>query len=174
MDVDRTILTIRSKSGDFSFLPGEIVENQPIELPDFGVYIRNNSLDLDLGSFHKQNAGKLGIIDAVSKHPEQTLLEAQRHIRARRVTLSFIGMDSNNQKFGFAPDGHLVVAYSDPSNGRPMTAKFSLYFDSLGAPTLFKEPAVAADKLFSNSYEKQQELEEGGYPSSSHDGATTT
>ncbi len=164
MDVDRTILTVRSKSGDFSFLPGEIVENQPIELPDFGVYIRNNLLDLDLGLFRKQNAGKIRIIDAVRKHPEQTLHEARRHIRARRVTLSFIGMDSNSQKFGIAPDGHLVVGYGDPSGGRAVTAKFGLYFDSVGASKLFEEPMVAVDKLFNDSDEKQQELEEGWLP----------
>jgi len=41
MDVDRTILTIRSPGGDCSFLPREAVEDEPIDIVDYGVYVRN-------------------------------------------------------------------------------------------------------------------------------------
>jgi len=35
MDVDRTIVTLRTKAGDFSFLPGEALEYQPVDIPVF-------------------------------------------------------------------------------------------------------------------------------------------
>jgi hypothetical protein len=53
MDVDRTVLTVRTKSCDFSFLPAEAIEEQPIDVPDFGVFIRNNAVHLDRASYRK-------------------------------------------------------------------------------------------------------------------------
>ncbi|MGH9325531.1 MAG: hypothetical protein ACRD2B_02395, partial [Terriglobia bacterium] len=47
MDVDRTIVTLRTQGSDLSFLPGEVLEEEPIDAPDFGVYIRKSSLNLD-------------------------------------------------------------------------------------------------------------------------------
>ena len=163
MDVDRTIATLRTKAGDFSFLPGEALEYQPIDIPDFGVYIRNNSLELDRSAYRQKQAKTSRIIDAVAKHPEQTLENARQAIRAKRVTLSFVGVDSNSQKFGVAPDGHLVIGNNDPSYGREIVPKFALYFASTEASKLFQEPARAGDS-FSTEDEKSQSLEEGWLP----------
>jgi len=76
MDVDRTIATVRTKAFDFSFLPGEALEDQPIDIPDYGVYIRNHALSLDRDAYRQRNANKSRIIDAVRNHPEQTLANA--------------------------------------------------------------------------------------------------
>jgi hypothetical protein len=159
--VDRTSLTLRTKAGTFSFLPAEAIEDQPIDIPDFGFYIRKGGSNQDRASYLRQNAGRSRIMDAVSKHPEQALEGAYEHIRPKRVTLSFIGVDSNNQKFGIAPDGHLVVGSNDPSHGLPMTAKFAVYFDSTDESAT---PAETPDALFSTATEKHQELEEGWLP----------
>jgi hypothetical protein len=163
MDVDRTIVTVRTKAFDFSFLPGEVVEYQPIDIPDFGVYIRNNSLQLDRTAYRQKNAKTSRIIDAVAKHPEQTLENAHQVIRAKRVTLSFVGVDSNSQKFGVAPDGHLVIGNNDPSYGQQIAPKFAIYFASTEATRLFQEPASAGD-FFATENEKSQNLEEGWLP----------
>ena len=163
MDVDRTIATVRTKAFDFSFLPGEVFEVQPIDMPDFGVYIRDNSLSLDRAAYRQRNANRSRIIDAVAKHSEQTLEDAHQAIRARRVTLSFVGVDSNSQKFGVAPDGHLVIGNNDPSRGRQIVPKFALYFASTEASTMFQEPASAGD-FFASESEKPQHLEEGWLP----------
>jgi hypothetical protein len=164
MDVDRTIATVRTKAFDFSFLPGEAIEDQPLDIPDYGVYIRNNALNLDRDAYRERNAKKSRIIDAVRNHPEQTLANAYQAIRARRVTLSFVGVDSNSQKFGIAPDGHLVVGNNDPSYGQQIVPKFAVHFASTEASTLFQEPTVEPEKLFSREGEKPQELEEGWLP----------
>lgn len=92
MDVDRTIATLHTKACEFSFFPGEVLEYQPIDIPDFGVYIRNNSLELDRTAYRQKNAKTFRIIDAVAKHPEQTLENAYQAVRAKRVTLCFVGV----------------------------------------------------------------------------------
>ena len=114
MDVDRTIATVRTQAFDFSFLPGEALEHEPIDIQDFGVYIREPSLSLDRDAYRQKHAKTTRIIDAVAEQPEQTIENAYQAIHARRVTLSFLGMDSNNQKFGIAPDGHWVIGSNDP------------------------------------------------------------
>jgi hypothetical protein len=163
MDVDRTIATLRTKAFDISFLPGEALEYQPIDVPDFGVYIRNYSLDLDRTAYRQRHAKTFRIIEAAAKHPEQTIENAHQAIRAKRVTLSFVGVDSNSQKFGIAPDGHLVVGNNDPSYGRQIAPKFAMYFASTEETTMFQAP-TSAEELFVKEDEKRQELEAGWLP----------
>jgi hypothetical protein len=161
--VDRTVLTLRTKSGAFSFLSREAIEEQPIDIPDFGVYIRNNQSSLDRPAYRQQNRGKSRIIDAVSKHPEQTLEEAYQHIQPPRTTLSFVGVDSNYQKFGVRPDGHLVVGNTDPSFGRVVRPpSFAVHFATSGEPNPF-EPR-ADGKGAKSVISKEQHLEEGWLP----------
>ncbi len=163
MDVDRTIATVRTQAFDFSFLPGEALEHEPIDIQDFGVYIREPSLSLDRDAYRQKHAKTTRIIDAVAEQPEQTIENAYQAIHARRVTLSFLGMDSNNQKFGIAPDGHWVIGSNDPRNGQQMIPVFAMYFASAEESTLFQEPAKPGD-LFLKEEEKRQELEEGWMP----------
>jgi hypothetical protein len=164
MDVDRTIATVRTEACNFSFLPGEAIEVQPIDIPDCGVYIRNNTLSVGRDAYRKTYADKRRIIDAVRQHPEQSLANAYRAIRVKRVTLSFVGVDANSQKFGVAPDGHLVIGNNDPSYGQQIVPKFAMYFASSEASDLFQEPAAGPENLFSAEEEKHQELEEGWLP----------
>lgn len=163
LDVDRTIATVRTQACDFSFLPGEALEHEPIDIPDFGVYIRNSSLSLDREAYRQKYAKGSRIIEAVAKHSEQTLENAYRAIRVGRTTLSFVGMDSNNHKFGIAPDGHWVIGNNEPSGGQQMTPRFAVYFASTEESTWFQEPANPED-LFGKEEEKRQELEEGWMP----------
>ncbi|HUZ47506.1 MAG TPA: hypothetical protein VMW54_12795 [Terriglobia bacterium] len=161
---DRSILTLRTKACQVSFLPAEAIEQQPIDIPDFGIYIRKASLALDRESYRRQSQGRKRVMDAVAGHPEQTLENAYQHIRARRVPLSFVGVDSNNHKFGIAPDGHLVAGYNDPRRGHPMRPKFSVYFAATGQNTLFEKPENELSGLFTSERPKQQSLEEGWLP----------
>jgi hypothetical protein len=163
MDVDRTIVTVRTQAFDFSFLPGEAMEYEPIDIPDFGVYIRNHSLSLERDDHRQRHAKASRITAAVARYPEQTIENAYRAIRARRVTLSFLGMDSNNQKFGIAPDGHWVIGNNDPSYGHQMIPRHAMYFASTEESTMFQEP-VNPEDLFVKEEEKRQELEEGWMP----------
>lgn len=164
MDVDRSILTLRTQGCDLSFLPGEVLEEEPIDAPDFGVYIRESSLSLDRAGYRQKNAGKLRIIDAVDRHTEQSSEDAFHQIQARRVALSFVGVDSNNHKFGIAPHGHLVVGNNDPQNGHPMTPKFAVYFDTTEQPSLFQNPTKGPENLFQEGEPKRQRLLEGWLP----------
>ena len=162
--VDRTVLTVRTKSGSFSFLPAEALEGDPIDIPDFGAFIRNDEVLVERAEYRRRNSGKSRIIDAVAKLPEQTLANAHEHIRVPRVPLCFVGVDSNNQKFGIAPDGHLVIGSNDPSHGRPIAPSFAFYCESAEASTFFQEPLFKPGDLFKQVEEKHQELEEGWLP----------
>ena len=170
MDVDRSVLTVRSQNSVCSFLPGEAVEGEPIDIVDHGIYVRKSRSDLDVGAYRERNRGRLRIIDAVAREQEQTIENAYAHIQSRRVTLSFVGSPANNQKFGIAPDGHLVVASGDPLSGNPMTPKFAVYFDTAEQPFQF-EPPSPPQNLFANDDRstrwvdpKTQHLKDGWLP----------
>lgn len=170
MDVDRSILTVRSEHASYSFLPGEAVEGEPIDIVDHGFYVRSSNSTLDVAAYRERNRERLRIIDAVTREEEQTLENAYAHIRARRVTLSFVGAAANNQKFGIAPDGHVVVGGGDPLSGNPMTPQFAVYFDTAEQPFLFEIPA-APQNLFTEEEKspqwvvpKRQHLKDGWLP----------
>ncbi|HZT30042.1 MAG TPA: hypothetical protein VFA33_09175 [Bryobacteraceae bacterium] len=167
MDVDRSIFTLRTQAGGFSFLPGLAVEDQPIEISDFGAYVCNQEAPVARQTFLARSAGRRRIIDEVGRRPEQTLEQAYANIQARRVTLSFLGVDANNHKFGIAPDGHIVVGTHDPTSGQVMVPVFAVYFETTEAPRWFEAPAGAPpqpspDAVYAAS--KDQALEEGWLP----------
>ena len=161
--VDRTVLTLRTKSWAFSFLPGEAIEKQPIDIPDFGVYVRNDQSSLDRPAYRRQNQGKSRILDAVSKHPEQNLEDAYQHIQPPRTRLSFVGVDSNYQKFGIRPEGHVVVGNTDPRFGKVVRPpSFAIHFATSGKPNPFVPGAD--EKGAQSEVPKDQSLEEGWLP----------
>jgi len=162
-NADRTILTLRNSAGDLSFLPRECVETLPIDVPDFGIYICNAAAPVDRSTFRQNNSNKYRIMDAVAKHPEQTLENAYEHIATDRE-VAFIGVDSNSQKFGIAPAGHVTVGYDDPSFGRGIMEKFAVNFDTASESTFAQEPLDVEKNIFKDSKDKQQELFEGWLP----------
>ena len=171
MDVDRSILTIRSADVDCSFLPGEAIETEPIDIVDYGIYVRNGNSPLDQAAYRSSNRGRSRVIDAVALQEEQTIENAYSHIKVRRVPLSFVGAEANNQKFGIAPDGHVVVGNNDPLAGNAIVPSFAVYFDSAEQPFLFQTPPPASDVFLNTDKsapwvdEKRQCLKEGWLPS---------
>jgi hypothetical protein len=163
-ETDRTVLTLRTRSGSFSFLPREAIETEPIDIPDFGAYIKNNANPLGLSAFRRRNAGKFRIVQEVQKLPEQTLENASQKIRAKRVPLAFVGADANMHKFGVAPDGHLVIGYNDPSRGNPIVPKFAIYVAAGASPAPFPSSPVQPKVDFNSVARKRQSLEEGWQP----------
>jgi hypothetical protein len=170
MDVDRSILTVRSKTATCSFLPGEALESDPIDIVDCGLYIRSGNSATDVTEYRHLNSNRSRTIDLVSREPEQTIDNAYAHIKARRVTLSFVGAEANSHKFGIAPDGHVVVGSGDPLAGNPITPTFAVYFDTAETPSLFQPPSepqhlfVSSKELSDWVLPKQQRLKDGSLP----------
>jgi hypothetical protein len=163
MNADRTILTLRNMAGDVSFLPREAIEILPIDIPDFGVYISNTTVPQTRETYRQRNANRSRVVDAVATHPEQTLENAYEHIDGNRV-VAFVGVDSNSQKFGIAPAGHVTVGYGDPSFGRAFMEKFVVNFDTTVEP-LFSQGLTSRQKdIFKEARDKQQELSAGWLP----------
>ena len=167
-DVDRSALTLHTKAGDFSFLPAEALDEQPIEVPEFGVYIRNAQSKLNRIAYRQQNAGKFRILDAVARHPEQNIEAAYAHLKPPRTRLTFLGVDANNHKFGIRPDGHVVVGYADPSNGKAIrTPVFALHFatrEETGSADARLDASLFADSNPKSVTPKEQYLQEGWLP----------
>jgi hypothetical protein len=163
MDVDRTILTVRTAAGDFSFLPREALEEQAIYIPDFGIFIRDSAANLSLDEYRRQHQGEFRIADAVTKLPEQTLEQAYQHIDAGRV-VAFVGVDSNSQKFGIAPSGQVIVGYDDPKFGGIIKPKLTVHFDHVELPTVFDSSDPPPNSLFRTPLEKKQRLAKGWLP----------
>ena len=167
-DVDRSIVTIRGANGDVSFLPGLAIEDRPIDIPDFGVYVCSAAQRIERQQFLQSNQGRRRIIDEVERMPEQTLEQAYANIQSHRVTLSFVGVDSNNHKFGIAPDGHIVVSTHDPSAGQVMLPVFAVYFETSEEPLWFQPAAAnlpsASAQAAAREWQKDQSLAEGWLP----------
>ena len=170
MDVDRSIITVRSNGNDCSFLPGEAIDGDPIDAPDYGIYVRSAASELDWAGFRARSKARSRIIDLTARHEEQTIENAYANIRARRVTLSFVGTEANCYKFGIAPDGHLVVGDGDSLSGDPVTPSFAVYFETTESPLLFQPPSNPAPSFEQGNdsawvVPKDQSLEEGWLPS---------
>ena len=175
MDVDRSILTIRSSEATAcSFLPGEAIEDEPIDIVDYGIYVRHAQSKVDRAAYQASNQGKSRVIDAVPREQEQTLKNAYARINARRVTLSFVGAEANNQKFGVAPDGHFVIGNTNPLAGDPITPGFAVYFDTAERPFLFQSSPPSSAVFTSETRatalggREDSALERGLAPSNRH------
>ncbi len=170
LDVDRSVLTVRTDNGGFSFLPAEAIDEGAIDVPDFGAYIRRSDFEAGWNAYRNQNRGKQRVIDAVGGLSEQTLEGAYAHIQARRVTLTFVGAEANNQKFGIAPDGHFVIGNNDPLAGDAIVPSFAIYFDSAEQPFLLEHPGEPANIFprhepnVTTVEPKEQALEDGWLP----------
>lgn len=169
LDVDRSVLTLRTPTGGVSLLPAEAIAEGAIDIPDFGLYVRRADFQADWKSYHAMNRGKLRIIDAVQELPEQTYDGAYSHIKARRVTLTFVGAEASNQKFGIAPDGHFVIGNNDPLAGDPIEPSFAIYFDSAEQPFFFEQPPPPTGIYQKHASDvpvvpKEQSLEDGWLP----------
>ena len=77
----RTILTVRTNSGSFSFLPPDLSDG-PVLAPEFGFFVADASADATARAFEKELASKnlKTIRQMVREHPEQTWESAMRAI----------------------------------------------------------------------------------------------
>lgn len=94
LEVDRSILTVRSRAGDFSFLPAEAIDGEPIDIPDFGAFIRNGGTTIDRPTYRRQNQSRMRLMEAAARHPGQSIANAYRNMRCQRGTLTFVCVDS--------------------------------------------------------------------------------
>ena len=80
-DVNRTIVTVRTKSGSFSFLPGDC-KRGPILAPEYGFFVARASDASTAAAFRKELAAKgLGTLrQQIRARPEQTWQGAMRAV----------------------------------------------------------------------------------------------
>lgn len=167
-DADRSALTLRTEAGSFSFLPAEALGEQPIDVADFGFYVRGAGSKLDRAAYRLQNAGKVRIEEAVARHSEQDIETAYARLRPPRTRLTYLAVDANNHKFGVRPDGNVVVGFGDPSNGKVIrTPSFAVHFatcDVSGKAVTNLGPDLFADSNPKSRTPREQRLDSGWLP----------
>ena len=80
-DVNRTIVTVRTRSGSFSFLPGDL-ERGPILAPEYGFFVAKVSEATTAAAFRKELAAKglKTLRQQIRARPEQTWQGAMRAV----------------------------------------------------------------------------------------------
>ena len=80
-DVNRTIVTVRTKSGSFSFMPGNL-ERGPILAPEYGFFVAKASDPTTATAFRKELAAKglKTLRQQIRARPEQTWEGAMRAV----------------------------------------------------------------------------------------------
>ena len=80
-DVNRTIVTVRTKSGSFSFLPGDL-ERGPILAPEYGFFVAKASDAIAAAAFRKELAAKglRTLRQQIRARPEQSWAGAMRAV----------------------------------------------------------------------------------------------
>ena len=80
-DVNRTIVTVRTKSGSFSFLPGDL-EHGPILAPEYGFFVAKATDATTAAAFRKELEAKglKTLRQQIRARPEQTWEGAMRAV----------------------------------------------------------------------------------------------
>jgi hypothetical protein len=80
-DVNRTIVTVRTKSGSFSFLPADL-EKGPILAPEFGFFVAKTADNATAAQFRKELEAKglKTLREQIHSRPEQTWNNAMRAV----------------------------------------------------------------------------------------------
>lgn len=110
---DKTIVTVRTQQGDFSFGAEDVAAGKPIYAPHIGVFICPVSSDETMAS-HVEKLTALGrktIYDRVFDEPEQILDRVWNAMPPKRRFYIPLSCEGTRQHFGVDPSGD-VFAYA--------------------------------------------------------------
>ena len=111
LSYDRTIVTVHSSDGAFSFLPDDLLEGDPIWSPDLGALVSLAEENLRYSSEVVAGLCRPGksTYDRISEMPEQSLERALQGQPPKRPMHFIIGCEGGRQKFGIEPKGDLFA-----------------------------------------------------------------
>ena len=109
---DKTVVTIRTRQGDFSFSAEDVVKSKRIYAPHIGVFVCPGDSDETMASHLERLAAqeRKTFYDGVFDQPEQTLDRAWKAMPPKRRFYIPLSCEGTRQHFGVDPNGD-VFAY---------------------------------------------------------------
>ena len=106
---DPTVLQFRLPNGSFGVAVEDVLSNECVYLPDFGVFITRDPAPITLAGYKRKIAGRKTILQQVRELPEQTFEQAmaRTHHDAQREGPVMLSLACDNDKFVVERDGTL-------------------------------------------------------------------
>jgi NPCBM/NEW2 domain len=106
---DPTVLQFRLPSGAFGVAVADVLTNECVYLPDYGVFVTRDPAPITLAAYKQKIAGRKTILQQVREMPDQTLAQsmARTHHEAQREGPVMLSLACDNAKFVVERDGTL-------------------------------------------------------------------
>jgi hypothetical protein len=106
---DPTVLQFRVPAGSFGVAVEDVLSNECVYLPDYGVFITRDPVPITLAAYKKKIAGRKTILQQVRELPDQTLAQAmaRTHHSAQQEGPVMLSLACDNSKFVVERDGTL-------------------------------------------------------------------
>ena len=106
---DPTVLQFRLPSGAFGVGVADVLTNECVYLPDYGVFVTRDPAPITLAAYKQKIAGRKTILQQVREMPDQTLAQsmARTHHEAQREGPVMLSLACDNAKFVVERDGTL-------------------------------------------------------------------
>jgi hypothetical protein len=106
---DPTVLQFRWPTGAFGVAVEDVLTNECVYLPDYGLFITRDPAPITLVDYKRKIAGRKTILQQVRELPDQTLTQAmaRTHHEAQREGPVMLSLACDNNKFVLERDGTL-------------------------------------------------------------------
>ena len=106
---DPTVLQFRLPTGSFGVAVADVLTNECVYLPDYGVFVTRDPAPITLAAYKQKIAGRKTILQQVRELPDQTLAQAmaRTHHEAQREGPVMLSLACDNAKFVLERDGAL-------------------------------------------------------------------
>ncbi len=106
---DPTVLQFRLPTGSFGVAVEDVLTNECVYLPDYGVFVTRDPAPITLADYKRKIAGRKTILQQVREMPDQTLEQAmaRTHHAAQREGPVMLSLACDNAKFVVGRDGTL-------------------------------------------------------------------
>jgi hypothetical protein len=106
---DPTVLQFRLPTGSFGVAVEDVLTNECVYLPDYGMFITRDPAPITLADYKRKIAGRKTILQQVRELPDQTLAQAmdRTHHDAQREGPVMLSLACDNAKFVLEHDGTL-------------------------------------------------------------------
>jgi hypothetical protein len=106
---DPTVLQFRLPTGSFGVAVEDVLTNECVYLPDFGIFVTRDPAPITLADYKRKIASRKTILQQVRELPDQTLAQAilRTHHDAQREGPVMLSLACDNTKFVVERDGTL-------------------------------------------------------------------
>jgi len=109
LNTDPTLLQFRLPRGGVSVAVADVLSNECVYLPDYGLFVARSPLPVTLSEYKRSIAGRRSILEEVRSRPDQTLAQAMErtHHDFQREGPVMLSLACDNTKFVLDRNGTL-------------------------------------------------------------------